>query len=90
MVDIEDKLDQLIANIENVFVGGRDTVELALNALFSGGHLLIVDLPGVGKTTLAKALARSISGSTKRLQFTPDLRAACSKPWKKGRCPWTV
>jgi len=66
-------IEKLISNIETVFVGGRHTVELALIALFSEGHLLIVDLPGLGKTTLAKAMSRSISGTGKRLQFTPDL-----------------
>lgn len=66
-------IETLIANIETVFAGGRDIVELALIALFSQGHLLIVDLPGVGKTTLAKAMSRSISGTARRVQFTPDL-----------------
>jgi len=66
-------VESLIANIEMVFAGGRDTVELAAIALFSQGHLLIVDLPGVGKTTLAKALSRSIGGTARRVQFTPDL-----------------
>ncbi|MFA6450788.1 MAG: MoxR family ATPase [bacterium] len=73
MNEIKEKIDKLIANIESVFVGKRETVEFAINALFSGGHLLIVDLPGVGKTTLAKAVAASIAGSSKRVQFTPDL-----------------
>lgn len=70
---ISESIEKLIGNIEKVFVGNRRTIELSLNALFSGGHLLIVDLPGVGKTTLAKALGRSISGASARLQFTPDL-----------------
>lgn len=67
------KVDQLVQNIEKVFVGRRETIELALISLFGGGHLLIVDLPGVGKTTLAKAIGQSIRGRTKRIQFTPDL-----------------
>jgi MoxR-like ATPase len=67
------KIELLAENVEKVFVGKRETVELALTALFSGGHLLIIDLPGVGKTTLAKAIGMSIRGKTKRLQFTPDL-----------------
>lgn len=66
-------IGKMIENVEKVFVGKREVVELAVNALFSGGHLLIDDLPGVGKTTLAKALAKSIGGATKRVQFTPDL-----------------
>ncbi|OQA87832.1 MAG: replication factor C small subunit [bacterium ADurb.Bin236] len=76
MNETSQKIQLLISNIERVFVGGRDTVELSLIALFCGGHLLIVDLPGVGKTTLAKAIARSIQGKTKRAQFTPDLLPA--------------
>lgn len=73
MTDTTDKLKKLIDNIESVFVGKRETVEAAVNALISSGHLLIVDLPGVGKTTLAKALALSIDGISRRIQFTPDL-----------------
>jgi MoxR-like ATPase len=73
MAEINEKIEKLISNIESVFVGKRETVEFAVNALFSGGHLLIVDLPGVGKTTLAKAVAKSIAGVSKRVQFTPDL-----------------
>ncbi len=65
--------DQLIANIERVIVGKRETTRLAVVALITGGHLLIEDVPGVGKTTLAKALARSIDGTFGRIQFTPDL-----------------
>jgi len=68
-----EKIIKIIGNIEAVFAGKRDVVELALNTMISGGHLLIVDLPGVGKTTLARALSKSIEGKTKRIQFTPDL-----------------
>ena len=53
--------------------GKPDVVRLALAVLLAEGHLLIEDVPGVGKTTLAKALARSIDGSVRRIQFTPDL-----------------
>ncbi len=73
MSEINGKIDKLFGNIEKVFVGKRETVLMVACALFGGGHLLIVDLPGVGKTTLAKALARSIDGLSKRIQFTPDL-----------------
>lgn len=71
--EFHETFEKLIANVSSAFVGRRETVELSLNALFSGGHLLIVDLPGVGKTTLAKAIARSIHGKVSRIQFTPDL-----------------
>jgi MoxR-like ATPase len=60
-------------NIEIVVKGKRGTVELALVCLFAEGHLLIEDVPGVGKTTLARCLAASIEASWHRLQFTPDL-----------------
>ena len=61
------------ATSSGVIVGKRDEVELALIALACQGHLLIEDVPGVGKTVLAKSLARSIGCSFKRIQFTPDL-----------------
>ncbi|WP_326691628.1 MULTISPECIES: MoxR family ATPase [unclassified Streptomyces] len=60
-------------NIERVVKGKRETVELALVCLFSEGHLLIEDVPGTGKTTLARCLAASLEASWHRVQFTPDL-----------------
>lgn len=60
-------------NIEHVIQGKRETVELITSCLVAGGHVLIEDVPGVGKTLLAKALARSIDCSFQRIQFTPDL-----------------
>jgi MoxR-like ATPase len=60
-------------NVERVIVGKRTEIELALVALACQGHLLIEDVPGVGKTVLAKALARSLGCTFKRIQFTPDL-----------------
>ncbi len=63
----------LADNIERVVKGKRDVVELALTCLFAEGHVLVVDVPGTGKTTLSRALAASIDGSCHRVQFTPDL-----------------
>lgn len=68
-----DKIAGIRNNIDKIFVGRPEVVDLSMNALFSGGHLLIDDLPGVGKTTLAKAIAGSIGGKSRRIQFTPDL-----------------
>ncbi|MCP4223526.1 MAG: AAA domain-containing protein [Actinomycetia bacterium] len=61
------------ANIQQVIKGKPDIVEHALVALFSEGHLLLEDVPGTGKTTLARTIAESIDSSWKRIQFTPDL-----------------
>ncbi len=69
-----DKQFNLITeNIETVIQGKRETIELVIICLLSGGHALIEDVPGVGKTLLAKSLARSIDCTFKRIQFTPDL-----------------
>ncbi|WP_249714774.1 AAA family ATPase [Rhizomonospora bruguierae] len=65
--------DGIVANIEKVIEGKTATVRLALAVLLAEGHLLIEDVPGVGKTKLAKALAKSIDCSVRRIQFTPDL-----------------
>jgi MoxR-like ATPase len=63
----------LIANISKVIRGKSSAIEAALTAMFAGGHLLIEDVPGVGKTMLGRAIARSVEGSFKRIQATPDL-----------------
>ena len=65
--------EAVVANIESVIDGKHDAVRTALTVVLSEGHLLIEDVPGVGKTVLAKALARSIDCSVNRIQFTPDL-----------------
>jgi len=64
---------RVIENVERVIVGKDDVVELILVALLCEGHVLLEDVPGIGKTTLAKAVARSLGCSFKRIQFTPDL-----------------
>ncbi|GAA1276786.1 hypothetical protein GCM10009677_33280 [Sphaerisporangium rubeum] len=63
----------LRANVEQALTGKPLAVRLALTCLFAGGHLLVEDVPGVGKTTLAKAIAASVDASWHRIQFTPDL-----------------
>lgn len=63
-------------NLNSVIIGKSDIIELFLTAFFSGGHVLLEDLPGSGKTTLAKALAASMDMEYKRIQFTPDLLPA--------------
>ena len=72
-VDVAAIFDALLQNVEHVIQGKREQVRLALVCLFAEGHLLIEDVPGVGKTSLAKAIARSIAATAHRIQFTPDL-----------------
>ena len=64
---------RMTRNVESVIEGKPDAVRAVITVLLAGGHLLIEDVPGVGKTMLAKALARSIDGTVSRIQFTPDL-----------------
>jgi MoxR-like ATPase len=70
---VQSVAERLRRNVERVLVGKAPIVELAIVALLCEGHLLIEDVPGIGKTTLARALARSIGGTFRRLQCTPDL-----------------
>jgi len=70
---VQSLAEQVKENVGRVIVGKEEVVELALIALLCEGHLLIEDVPGIGKTTLAKALARSLDCQFSRIQFTPDL-----------------
>ncbi len=67
---------QIMENISRVIVGKRQAIELLLVALLADGHALIEDVPGVGKTLMAKSLAKAMGGTFKRVQFTPDLLPA--------------
>ncbi len=73
MTKIQETGDKVLANVERVIVGKHSEVRLALVALLCRGHLLIEDVPGTGKTVLAKAIARSLGCTFRRIQFTPDL-----------------
>lgn len=66
-------IKEIRSNIQKVIIGKEEQINLVLTALLAGGHVLIEDTPGTGKTKLAKALAASIEGTFKRVQFTPDL-----------------
>ncbi len=73
MTDIQSFSEKIIQNIEKVIVGKRGPVELAVIGLLCQGHLLIEDVPGVGKTVLARSLAKSLGCIFSRIQFTPDM-----------------
>ncbi len=66
-------VDKIIENVEKVVVGKRSEIELSLIAMLSGGHVLLEDVPGVGKTMMVRAIAKSLGADFKRIQFTPDL-----------------
>ena len=70
---MRERINRLTENLSRTIVGKSDAIRLVLVALFSGGHALLEDVPGVGKTLLAKSLARSIDGKFQRIQCTPDL-----------------
>lgn len=67
------QFDRLVSSIGTVILGKREAISLALTALFAEGHVLLEDVPGTGKTSLAKAIAQSMDGKWNRIQFTPDL-----------------
>lgn len=71
--NIQDLADRMKSNIRRVIVGKEETLDLLLVALISSGHVLLEDVPGTGKTLMAKAMARSLACTFKRIQFTPDL-----------------
>ncbi len=73
MQNVLDFSERMIGNIEKVIIGKRETVEQAIISLLCQGHLLIEDVPGVGKTMLARSLARSLGCTFSRIQFTPDM-----------------
>ncbi len=73
MTDIQSFGNRLIKNLENVYIGKRQPVELIVVGLLCQGHILIEDVPGVGKTVLARSLAKSLGCTFNRLQFTPDM-----------------
>lgn len=68
-----DLCSNIIHNISRVIIGKETSVELLVVALLADGHVLLEDIPGVGKTLIAKSLAKSIGATFKRVQFTPDL-----------------
>lgn len=70
---MRERVETLVQNLNKTIVGKTDAIRLVLVALFSGGHALLEDVPGVGKTLLAKSLAHSIDGGFQRIQCTPDL-----------------
>jgi MoxR-like ATPase len=73
MTKINHILNQIVENVEKVIVGKKRQIELVLISLMCNGHMLIEDVPGVGKTSLVSAFAKSLNASFKRIQFTPDI-----------------
>jgi len=73
MNEVQAVANRIIENVERVIIGKREVIELITIGLFSQGHILIEDVPGVGKTMLARALAKSLGCTFRRIQFTPDM-----------------
>ncbi|MCL2576360.1 MAG: MoxR family ATPase [Defluviitaleaceae bacterium] len=73
IMQVKQNSDKIVANVEKVIFGKTDEVRLVLAAMLAGGHVLLEDVPGTGKTVLAKSLARTFSCEFSRVQFTPDL-----------------
>ncbi|MCL2708990.1 MAG: AAA family ATPase, partial [Defluviitaleaceae bacterium] len=72
-MEVREAAEKIKANVEKAIVGKGPEIELVLTALFARGHVLLEDVPGTGKTQLAKALAKSLDCGFSRVQFTPDL-----------------
>lgn len=70
---MQQQIAKIIQNIEKVMIGKREIAELSIVALLAGGHVLLEDVPGVGKTMMVRSLAKSVGAKFKRIQFTPDL-----------------
>lgn len=70
---MNEQIEKIIRNIEKVMIGKREIAELSIVSLLAGGHVLLEDVPGVGKTMMVRALSKSIGANFKRIQFTPDL-----------------
>jgi MoxR-like ATPase len=73
MADVQATANRIVENVERVIIGKRQPVQLTVMGLLSQGHILIEDVPGVGKTVLAKSIAKSVGCKFKRIQFTPDM-----------------
>ena len=82
---MNNKVEQLINNIERSIIGKRPVIEKVVCAMLAGGHVLIEDVPGVGKTLLAETLAKSVSGSFGRFQYTPDRTLSATRWWTSTR-----
>lgn len=72
-METQEKLQEVVRNIEKVMIGKKHIAELSVVSLLAQGHVLLEDVPGVGKTMMVRALAKSVGAQFKRIQFTPDL-----------------